>query len=300
MNTQELTRRFKLSEEIWFKVLRLTGGKLYSKSGGTKCWRAPSAERPAPWQVEADVEICHRGLHITTDPYEWGAGDRDAKTFVVEVPWLDPKVKVSDQRSDKIAVSKVRLLREAEPLDYLKAGIVNSELTVYDFPTRKVRVRGGGRLIAHGAANAMVEILSGGSCKLNGDNIHVDAEYGADHSEFTGAGFVVWRGNALLYTGGYIQARALSHRSKIHVGVNSVVRVQGSHSSVYAENGSVVIVEAPDCHVRRQSLDGVTVVRNGHELAKTAHLATILDDRGQFAGFIDAPRDLKPGYSIVN
>lgn len=299
MNTQELTRRFKLSEEIWFKVLRLAGGKLYSRSGGTKCWGAPSAERPAPWQVEANVEICHRGLHITTDPYEWEAQKSDAKTFVVEVPWLDPKVKVSDQQNDKIAVSKTRLLREAEPLDYLKAGIVNSELTVYDFPTRKVQVRGG-KLIAHGATNAIVEILDGGSCKLNGDNIHVDAEYGANHSEFTGTGFVVWRGNALLYTGGYIQARAISHGSKIHAGVNSVVRVQGSHSSVFAENGSVVIVEAGNCHIRRQSLDGVTVVRNGHELSKTAHLAAILDDRGQFAGFVDAPSDLKPGYSIVN
>jgi len=300
MKNEEILRRAELAKQTWFKVLR-TGtfsGKptLYSRSGGTKQWQAPRPNRAAPWQTEPNVSICHRGLHITTDPWQWSAEASDAKVFTVEVPWFDPAVKISDQSGDKIAVSKMRLLRESTPNDYAEAGIIVTDTTMQHFKFRDITVRSG-RLSCYSCEHSQFAVYEGASFNLMGQSSHVFAYRNAADSRMED-GSVRWSSsNTLTLVDGYAEVAA---GGKVHAKGNSVVRLQNPNALVYAEDRSVVIVESHNCTIVTPPSASVTI-QYGSFNVQSSHpeFAIELDENGNFVRFLKRPAGLSDGHKLI-
>ena len=73
--------------------------------GGDLKWSLPKNEKPGKWHEEkGDLKICEKGLHLTTEPYQWykwGCTCYEAEAEGI-LEWQE----------DKCVARKVRLLRE--------------------------------------------------------------------------------------------------------------------------------------------------------------------------------------------
>lgn len=105
-----------MTQTTYYKVLGPNGE---SVNGGSLDWSLPTVDggvvTPGAWaKVTSKIELCERGLHLTSAPAVWW--QKGFRVFEAEV---DPSAKIDGpqvREGDKIAVSKCRLLREVQDL----------------------------------------------------------------------------------------------------------------------------------------------------------------------------------------
>lgn len=297
-NEQELRRRIELSNQTWFKVLdRDDDGKLQSRSGGYKTWRAPKDGKPAPWQTETKVQLCYRGLHITTTPHAWGADDSGAEVYIAEVPWLDPRVKISERSDDKIAVSKMRLGRLATDIDLLYTGHVYRDVSPTAGLPENVQIHKG-RLYYAGDAHSDI-VCSGGSFNLEGRHLSVENSYGADESSMT-RGRVNWTVPRNTLHLDNAVAFIQNHSARVHVRGPSVVNLNGTHAFVYVEGDAAIFVKAKHCTVRvAKGAHPAIVCADGIQVSTSMEgVGVELDSNGDFLRFTEDSSYTK-GHTIL-
>ena len=92
----------------YYKVLR----ESKSFNGGKQAWPLPTPTQPGAWleMPDSDVDICNKGFHLTDEPSKWWKPG-------CEVFLAEPGGKIEKSGGDKIACSKVRLLKKVTAID---------------------------------------------------------------------------------------------------------------------------------------------------------------------------------------
>ncbi len=99
-----------MPNETLYKVVGPQGESIH---GGSLSWSLPKDGAPGDWtEVTGCLEICARGLHLTSDPVAWMK--QGARVFEVETS--DP-VADAPRDGDKVCVRRARLVRELVGLE---------------------------------------------------------------------------------------------------------------------------------------------------------------------------------------
>ena len=303
MTKAEYERRKNIFENSgpFYKVLqRGSDGKLYSCSGGDKCW-GDGKTMPAQWETEKEVLICKRGLHITSDPMIWLAEESTHETFEVEIPWQDKSVQITDLRdNEKIAVSKMRLLRPIDPRVLAQFGLVRGDVALH-YLTRKPNVSAfkvqSGKSEWHNNETMRIDTYDKATLETSGIATFVRAydESNVDASqckvEFNSIGSLT-AGNGSYCT---VQTKA-----SVYARGGSVVVVNGGTPRIYAENGAVVVLKAP-AHVVKAPGDAAPIITalNPNLLLKNSRLFAVVDKFGRFLKFVELDSSIPTDAKIV-
>jgi len=210
-------------ERKYYKVL-LNGESFH---GGNLKWSLPKKNddsltyEPGDWMsVAGPVQICVRGLHLTSDPKRWFAHDAD----VYEVEIGDGERSDHIDHDEKIAVEKCRLVRpltrgELRELDIFV--VMNDE----DVQTDKGLVFADGNATVRAYGNAKVE--ADGNAKVEAYGNATVRAYGNATVRADGNATVRAYGNATVRADGNATVRADGNATVRAYG-NATVRAYGN------------------------------------------------------------------------
>ena len=303
MTKAEFERRKNIFEKSgpFYKVLqRGPDGKLYSCSGGEKCW-GDGNNLGAQWEEEKEVVICQSGLHVTNNPMLWHAYEPTHETFEVEIPWQDKSVQITDLRdNEKIAVSKMRLLRPIDPRVLAQFGLVRGDVALH-YLTRKPNVFAfkvqSGKSEWHNNEAMRIDTYDKATLETSGIATFVRAynESNVDASqckvEFNSIGSLT-AGNGSYCT---VQTKA-----SVYARGGSVVVVNDGTPRIYAENGAVAVLKAP-AHVVKAPGDAAPIITalNPNLLLKNSRLFAVVDKFGRFLKFVELDSSIPTDAKIV-
>ena len=304
MTKAEFERRKNIFEKSgpFYKVLqRGPDGKLYSCSGGEKCW-GDGNNLGAQWEEEKEVVICQSGLHVTNNPMLWHAYEPTHETFEVEIPWQDKSVQITDLRdNEKIAVSKMRLLRPIDPRVLAQFGLVRGDVALH-YLTRKPNVFAfkvqSGKSEWHNNEAMRIDTYDKATLETSGIATFVRAynESNVDASqckvEFNSIGSLT-AGNGSYCT---VQTKA-----SVYARGGSVVVVNDGTPRIYAENGAVAVLKAP-AHVVKAPGDAAPIITalNPNLLLKNSRLLAVVDKFGQFIKFVELDSSIPADAKIIS
>lgn len=304
MTKAEFERRKNIFEKSgpFYKVLqRGPDGKLYSCSRGTKCW-GDGNNLGAQWEEEKEVVICRSGLHVTNNPMLWHAYEPTHETFEVDIPWYEKDVQITDLRdNEKIAVSKMRLLRPIYPRVLAQFGLVRGDVGLH-YVTRKPNVSAfkvqSGKSEWHNNEAMRIDTYDKATLETSGIATFVRAynESNVDASqckvEFNSIGSLT-AGNGSYCT---VQTKA-----SVYARGGSVVVVNGGTPRIYAENGAVVVLKAP-AHVVKAPGDAAPIITalNPNLLLKNSRLLAVVDKFGQFIKFVELDSSIPADAKIIS
>ena len=304
MTKAEFERRKNIFEKSgpFYKVLqRGPDGKLYSCSRGTKCW-GDGNNLGAQWEEEKEVVICRSGLHVTNNPMLWHAYEPTHETFEVDIPWYEKDVQITDLRdNEKIAVSKMRLLRPIDPRVLAQFGLVRGDVALH-YLTRKPNVSAfkvqSGKSEWHNNEAMRIDTYDKATLETSGIATFVRAynESNVDASqckvEFNSIGSLT-AGNGSYCT---VQTKA-----SVYARGGSVVVVNDGTPRIYAENGAVVVLKAP-AHVVKAPGDAAPIITalNPNLLLKNSRLLAVVDKFGQFIKFVELDSSIPADAKIIS
>ena len=304
MTKAEFERRKNIFEKSgpFYKVLqRGPDGKLYSCSGGEKCW-GDGNNLGAQWEEEKEVVICRSGLHVTNNPMLWHAYEPTHETFEVDIPWYEKDVQITDLRdNEKIAVSKMRLLRPIDPRVLAQFGLVRGDVALH-YLTRKPNVSAfkvqSGKSEWHNNEAMRIDTYDKATLETSGIATFVRAynESNVDASqckvEFNSIGSLT-AGNGSYCT---VQTKA-----SVYARGGSVVVVNDGTPRIYAENGAVVVLKAP-AHVVKAPGDAAPIITalNPNLLLKNSRLLAVVDKFGQFIKFVELDSSIPADAKIIS
>lgn len=258
---------------------------------------------PGDWhQVEGEIEVCHYGLHLTSEPAQWVA--MGATVYLAEFD--DPEAllieyAVARHREDKIAVRKARLIRP----------LTEEELPdVQIFLTGKGEVSSGHSYVAgealvkasgdscvkavekakiYACDNAQVkardytEVDAWGDVRVDAfGNTRVTAGGRANINAFAGA-TVKANGYATVSGGEFVEIHA-SGQTRISAWDNAVVRADG-YATVYV-SGRAILTASDNANIMAQGkskvkASGNVVVRAyGEAMVEADEHATVISMEG--------------------
>lgn len=298
MTKTEYERRLKIKDAgPFYKVLMKHDGKLYSCSGGDKCWGDGGAF-PGPWEEEESVYICNKGLHVTNDPTQWDAANSHHETFEVEIPWTDKSVQITNLHAgEKIAVSKMRLTALADPLILATFGIVRGNVNLsYVELIKGVKcfTIQSGVSTYHSQEARLFQVYgqsdfttsSVGAIVHSYDNSAITANNARVEHNSTGQ-LTAGPSSVCTVTSGTVRAMA-----------GSTVIVTGGTPRIYAQEGSTVILRASAYVVKAPTASEI-VVTSPNNLLKNSRLLAITDKFGNFLKFVELDSTIPSDAKIV-
>lgn len=301
MTKAEYERRLKIKEAgPFYKVLRRdSDGKLYSCSGGDKCWGDGGAF-PGPWEEEGSVWICNKGLHVTNDPAQWDAANLQHETFEVEIPWTDKSVQITDLHAgEKIAVSKMRLMGLVDPLTLAAFGIVRGNVNLsYVEPHKGVK---------HFAIQSGVSTYHSSEARLfqiYGQADFTTSSYGALVRSFDQSTITAANAKVEHYSTGQLTAGTGSFctvtNGTVRAMAGSTVIVTGGTPRIYAQGGSAIVLRAPAYVVKSTSSQEIIVASTSpSNLLKSNRLLAVTDKFGNFLKFVELESTIPSDAKII-
>ena len=304
MTKAEFERRKNIFEKSgpFYKVLqRGPDGKLYSCSGGEKCW-GDGNNLGAQWEEEKEVVICQSGLHVTNNPMLWHAYEPTHETFEVEIPWQDKSVQITDLRdNEKIAVSKMRLLRPIDPRVLAQYGLIRGDLAL-EFVAVKpevncFRVQSG--TPSYSGSDPRRFEVSGES------TLEVDSFFAVVRA-YERSNIIVSQGRVDFQSSGTLTAGAGSccdvrSNGTVVARTGSVVTVVGGTPRIYAEDGAVVVLRAGAYVVKAPNNEGKTIVSlHQNYMLKNSRLFAVANKFGQFIKFVELDSSIPADAKIIS
>lgn len=301
MTKAEFERRERVRKAgPFYKVLqRWDDGTLHSCSGGYKTWGKPADALPGPWEVfTGTVHICTSGLHATNNPTKWQAELEDHETFEVDIPWYEKDVQITDVHSDeKIAVSKLRLIRPIDPHKLATFGIVRGDVDIsgYRFAesVEDVYVQKGAMDYNYGrpmrfkvSNNAKVCVATNSTVFSYGES-SVEANHATVYHNSTGS----------LGAGAdstcYVAATA-----SVVARPGSIVIVNAGAPRIYAESGSTIILNTAAHVFKASNSVGVAIINPDRVLKQNKHFV-VLTARNEFHSFAKLPDGIPSDAKII-
>ena len=79
--------------------------------GGNLTWSLPADGKPGAWHEETSVELCKRGLHLTSYPETWWVSGCQVYEAEAEGP-------VEGEGTTKVVCKRARLIRQVSLAEY--------------------------------------------------------------------------------------------------------------------------------------------------------------------------------------
>lgn len=244
---EDLALRRALSAKNWWKILKKDGDKYKSCHGGTFEWPMPeNGEHSKAVLYDGVVSTCHSGLHITSEPLCWISDGFGETLHRVTVDWFDPELKIGHVLSDKIAVNKLHIHREALAYECALAGIAYRSDIEVALSGRDQRIIMNGRASATNSYEMGKVSVYGNGFLSRASRCEVDV-HGSDAKAIVGygclahlhRGSLVARETAVVENVGTWANLALCDTSVAYVHIANGQRIYAANSS------TVVILDDP-------------------------------------------------------